>query len=93
MKAKEIAQKFKLELVGNAEREIIGVANLEFANENDLTFYADIKYKKQLDLTKAKIIIVKNDFNEYKDGITYLKAQNPYLIFLMIIDQFFKNYS
>jgi len=90
MKASELAQKFNLELIGNPKREIQGVANLEFANENDLTFYADIKYKKLLESTRAKVIIVKNDFNEYKDDITYLKAQNPYLIFLMIIDQYFK---
>lgn len=90
MKVQEIAKLFNLQVIGNPEAEFTNVANLEFASENDLTFYGDIKYKHQLENTKAKIIIVKEDFNDYKSSITYLKAQNPYLIFLMIIDQFFK---
>jgi UDP-3-O-[3-hydroxymyristoyl] glucosamine N-acyltransferase len=90
MKVIEIANLFNLKIVGDPNREFIGVANLEFATENDLTFYGDVKYKNLLEKTKSKCIIVKNDFIDFKEDVTYLLSDRPYVVFLMIIDKFFK---
>lgn len=90
MTAKVLSELFGLEIVGNIEANISNVAKLEDAKEGDLTFFSDSKYVKYLKDTKATVIIVKKDFTDYELAKTYIKADNPYIIFLMIVDKFFK---
>ncbi len=79
MKIREIAERLGVRWVGDGEVEIAGVAQIENAQEGDLTFLSNVRYRRYLATSGASGIIVRNE----KDlrGRTGLISPNPYLTF------------
>lgn len=80
------------ELTGT-EVEILGVAKIEEAGANDITFLSNLKYKKHLATTKASAILLSTnaEFTELqtrKTPISIIKVNDPYISFLHLIDLF-----
>ena len=66
---------------------ITKLSKIEDAQENSLSFLANLKYKKFLYTTKASAVIVKNDFKtekEIKPILIYVK--DPYEAFTKILN-------
>ena len=62
------------------------------ANENDITFFSNIKYIDLLKTTKAKICIIKNDYiNHLPTNCSPLIVNDPYLVFAILTDFVDKN--
>jgi len=87
MKLKEIAQKLNCELRGAANVEISGLAGIEEAQSNHLTFVSNPKYFRLVKETKAGAIILGPDGPE--TSIPALVSQNPYLTFALAIELFY----
>lgn len=74
----EVADQLGLECRGERARCLTGLANLALANEHQLSFLANPKFRKFLDDTRAGAIIVSR---EIADTATFdcLISDNPYL--------------
>lgn len=79
MKLGELAARIGAELEGPADVEISGVAGMEDARANDLTFLANPKYVRKAASTGAAAIIVGKDAP--LPGRVLLRADDPYLAF------------
>ncbi|HPN38765.1 MAG TPA: UDP-3-O-(3-hydroxymyristoyl)glucosamine N-acyltransferase [Melioribacteraceae bacterium] len=77
-------------LFGNGEDYFTGVAKLEEATNNDITFLYLPQYEKYFETTKAKVILVKPDFERKRDDINYIVVQNPNIALNLVINTFFK---
>ncbi|MBL4772714.1 MAG: UDP-3-O-(3-hydroxymyristoyl)glucosamine N-acyltransferase [Alcanivoracaceae bacterium] len=86
----DLAKKFNLELIGNANHEVRGVATLKKAQNDQLSFLANSKYFSQLKTTKAGIIIVAKEESDGFQG-NILIAADPYLAFAKIATLFQNN--
>jgi len=64
-------------VVGDAERELVGVATLEDATPDEISFLANPKYEKALRTTSAGAVIVSND-QQIPEGLTALRTADPY---------------
>lgn len=72
---------------GNADLLIFGVAPLERAGEEDISFLANPKYRGKLETTRAGAVIV----HPALDGVidrTLLLCANPYLAFARLLAHF-----
>jgi len=87
VKAKELAQILNCELLGNGEIEIKGISEIQNAEEGDLTFLTNPKYKKYLKNTKASAIIVEKPIKEVE--ITQLICEEPYVAFAKALSIFY----
>ncbi len=87
MKITEIARKLECELRGSPEVEIRGLAGIEEAKEDELTFVSNPKYFRQIEQTKAGAIILGRDAPE--TSLPTLVSQNPYLTFAQAIELFY----
>lgn len=58
MRLREIAEHLGAELHGDGEKDIVGVNRVQDANEHELTFLANPKYRKYLPGTKAGAVVV-----------------------------------
>lgn len=85
----ELAQKFDLQQVGNESHEINGVATLEKAKNNHLSFLSNSKYKTVLDSTQAGIVVISNTDSDLYKG-NKLIAKDPYVTFAKIATLFQK---
>ncbi len=83
---REIADKLQCELIGDGDLLISGIAPIEEADENQLTFLSNPKYSKHITTTKAAAIIVSDKkFLQNRSGII---SSNPYLIFALCLEFF-----
>lgn len=82
-----LAHKFDLGLIGNENHEVNGVATLEKAQNNHLSFLSNSKYKSALKTTKAGIVILSKVDSSAYDG-NRLIAKDPYLSFAKIANLF-----
>ncbi len=83
---REIADKLQCELIGNGDLMISGIAPIEEATENQLTFLSNPKYAKHVTTTKAAAIIVADEKSlQNKSGIL---SANPYLSFALCLEFF-----
>ncbi|MBZ0266054.1 UDP-3-O-(3-hydroxymyristoyl)glucosamine N-acyltransferase [bacterium] len=82
----ELAALINAKFAGDASLEITGVAKIEEATGDQITFVANPKYRKHLSTTKAGAVIL----DEQPDGIegTYLITNQPYQAFLAILNYF-----
>ncbi len=87
MKLVEIAQQLACQLVGDPEIEITGVAPIESAGENELTFLSNRKYRKYLGTTSAAAIIT-DDAANLLAGQSGLISAHPYLTFARALSLF-----
>lgn len=83
----ELAVQFDLKPKGNAKHSINGVASLEKANQQQLSFLANSKYTSLLDKTKAGIVIISEQSSKNFKG-NQLIAKDPYVAFAKIANLF-----
>ena len=79
---KDLAARIGAELRGDPERRVSGVAPLETAGQQQIAFYANPRYRKQLEETKAGAVIVSEDASAHvpKTAAPLVAAQ-PYVAF------------
>lgn len=76
------------EIPQNAEQiEISGVAAIEDAGPDDVTFIANLKYKKYLSTTRAGAVIISKDIVP-PDSLISLIVDDPYFAFLKVLEVF-----
>lgn len=88
MKLQEIAERLGCRIAGDAEVEIKGVAGLDEAGPEELTFLSNPRYKRLLKTTRAAAVIVREEPDV--GGSTYLISQNPYLDFARALELFYQ---
>jgi UDP-3-O-[3-hydroxymyristoyl] glucosamine N-acyltransferase len=86
MKLAELARILEAECRGDGELEITGVAGIEEAGPQQVTFVANLKYAPHARSTSAAAVIVPTDFPEVQ--IATLRIGNPYLAFAKAIEVF-----
>jgi len=86
----ELAERFNLKFKGNANHTINGVAPLEKATQNQLSFLANSKYTSQLYDTKAGVVVVSENMSSKFNGNTLI-AKEPYVAFAKIASLFQTN--
>jgi UDP-3-O-[3-hydroxymyristoyl] glucosamine N-acyltransferase len=87
MKLVELAEKLSCTLEGDGNIEIKGVATLEEATQEQLSFLTNVKYQKEAKETKAAAIIVSKESPSYDKAV--LRHHNPYLTFAKALRLFF----
>jgi len=87
MKLGEIANRLGCELRGDANLEISGVASIEEAQGEQLTFLGNPKYARFLATTRAAAVIVPPEAPPI--SVPTLVAKNPYLAFAKAIELFY----
>jgi UDP-3-O-[3-hydroxymyristoyl] glucosamine N-acyltransferase len=88
MKLSEIAARLGAELVGNGDIEITGVAGIEHARPDQVTFIANPKYAPLARTTQAAAILVEPDFPAV-EGTATLRIKNCYRAFAETITLFY----
>ena len=88
MKLREIAAALGCELVGDGESEIRGVAGMEHAAPDELTFLANPKYAHKVKDTRAGAILVSEPVRGLP--IASLVSANPYLDFARALELFYQ---
>ena len=81
--AAELAQRFALELKGDAAARVTGVATLALARPDQLAFLANPRYRAQLAATSAGIVVLRAEHAAGYSG-TALVADDPYAAFARI---------
>jgi UDP-3-O-[3-hydroxymyristoyl] glucosamine N-acyltransferase len=85
MKLKEIAERLSCALTGDGSIEITGLAGMEQAGPNELTFLANPKYAHKVRNSKAGAILASEPL-----PITTLVSANPYLDFARALSFFYQ---
>jgi len=88
MQAGELARVLQAELRGDPGVEITGVAGIEEAGPEEITFVANPKYAALAKTTRAGAILVTPDFPEVP-AVT-MRLKNPYLAFARAVDIFYQ---
>jgi UDP-3-O-[3-hydroxymyristoyl] glucosamine N-acyltransferase len=88
MESAELARLLDAELRGNPGLEIRGVAGIEEAGPDQVTFVANPKYAAQARITRAGAILVTPDFPDVP--ATTLRLKNPYLAFARAVGIFYR---
>jgi UDP-3-O-[3-hydroxymyristoyl] glucosamine N-acyltransferase len=88
MRLREIADRLGCRLVGNGELEITGVAGMEHATPEQLTFLANPKYGPKVKHTRAGAILVNEEISGVE--IAFLISENPYLDFARALALFYQ---
>ncbi|HEV2499804.1 MAG TPA: UDP-3-O-(3-hydroxymyristoyl)glucosamine N-acyltransferase [Terriglobia bacterium] len=86
MKLGDLARQIEAQLEGPADLEISGIAGMEDATANDLTFLANSKYVRKAASTAAAAIIVDQDIQ--LPGRVLIRAHDPYLAFARALEIF-----
>ncbi len=86
MRLSEIAKLFNCRLLGE-DKEIKGIAEIEKAGSEDLTFLTNPRYKKFLKGTKAGALLTAKEIEGLK--IPQLICQEPYVVFAKLLNIFY----
>jgi len=73
----------------NDDLLITNVASLNNATSEDLSFFIKDDITEELKSTKAKVVLVKEDFKYLIDGIILIKVKNPSININEVIQKFF----
>ena len=84
----ELARALGAELHGDADHSISGVAGIEEAGPEHLTFVANPKYSALARITKAGAVIVSPEFPKIPSAT--LRTTNPYLTFAKAVRLFYR---
>lgn len=79
----ELAQRYRLELRGAADRTVSGVATLAKAEAHQLGFLANPRYRRELARTRAGVLVLHPDELPHWAGDALL-ARDPYAAFARI---------
>ncbi len=94
MKLGDIAARLDCQLEGDAAIEITGVAGVESAQADQLTFLSNPRYRRALESTRASAAIVAKDAAIKRAAglapLALLRSQNPYLDFARAIELFYQ---
>lgn len=83
----QLAKMLGAELRGDAEKNIFGLATLQEANANQLSFLANAQYRKQLEHSQAGALLLSaSDAADYKGNC--LVVADPYLAYAKISHYF-----
>lgn len=82
----DIADLINGELKGNAEEKITGVASLEQAEEGDIGYVSDEKYRDAAGEAEASALVVSEPINDFS-GIQII-CEDPEVAFLQILQSF-----
>ncbi len=88
MTTRELAAALGCELAGNPDLEIHGVAPMEQAGPNELTFLANPKYAHKVKDSQAGAILISQPVSG--GSITSLVSPNPYLDFARALELFYR---
>lgn len=78
-KAGQIAELVKGKLIGNPDTTVKAFSKIEEAVPGDITFLANPKYTHHIYMTKASVVLVKNDFEPTEPvDATLIKVEDPY---------------
>ncbi|HXN46236.1 MAG TPA: UDP-3-O-(3-hydroxymyristoyl)glucosamine N-acyltransferase [Bryobacteraceae bacterium] len=88
MTTSELAAVLGCEVVGDANLEITGVAPMEQAGPNELTFLSNPKYAHKVKHSRAGAILISEAVRE--GPITSLVSKNPYLDFARTLELFYQ---
>ena len=88
MKLEELAARLGCELFGDGGLEITGVAGLEQAGPNHITFLANPKYAPRVKQTRAGAIIVAEPLRD--SAVASLVSKNPYHDFARALALFYQ---
>jgi UDP-3-O-[3-hydroxymyristoyl] glucosamine N-acyltransferase len=82
----ELAALVSGEIAGDAQLRITGVNGLEAAAPSELSFYANSKYRAELERTRAGAILVGPEVKSVqpRTGVSYVKVPHPQLAFAKI---------
>ena len=87
---KELADIVDASIHGDSEASVSGIATLELAGQNDLSFFSNRKYHKFLARTKAAIVILHPDDVE-QCPTNAIVVKDPYLAYAKIASWLTKN--
>ncbi|MCS7024925.1 MAG: UDP-3-O-(3-hydroxymyristoyl)glucosamine N-acyltransferase [Bryobacteraceae bacterium] len=88
MKLKEIAERLGCRLLGDPELEIRGVAGIEQAGPQHLTFLSNPKYAPKARKTKAGAMLVSAPIAGLE--VAFLVSRNPYYDFARALELFYQ---
>ncbi len=83
----ELAQRFDLELSGDPQRAVSGVATLAHAGADQLSFLANPRYRRELGTTTAAAVVLHPNEREHCP-VAALLSRNPYADFARIASLF-----
>lgn len=83
----KIAKWLDAEIEGDATIDISGLAKIEEAQRDQISFIANQKYEKFLETTRAGAIIVNKRLPA--SGKTVLRVEDPYFAFMMLAQKFY----
>lgn len=81
--ARQLADRFALQLQGDGDTTISSVATLAGARTGQLSFLSNSRYRSQLSTSKASVVVVRAEDAEDAPG-TVLIARDPYIAFARI---------
>jgi len=77
------------EVVGDGSRLISGVNGLAEASPNEVSFYANSRYRKGLEVTRAGAVLVESEASVgRRDGMNWVRVKNARLAFAKIAKLF-----
>src|SRR5258706_13735588 len=94
MKLSDIAKAVDGEVGGDGDVQIERVAKIEEAGRGDISFLANLKYKKHVGSTSASALLVAKDlpleeFSRRLAPLNFVRVADPYRSFLKLIDMFY----
>jgi UDP-3-O-[3-hydroxymyristoyl] glucosamine N-acyltransferase len=89
-KLKEVCELIDGELFGDGEIEIRGIAGIKEAQEHEITFVANAKYRGEIEHTQASAIIIGKDISPMngENGKPTIRTDNPYIAFVKVLEMF-----
>lgn len=89
LRLKDAASFIGGKLSGDENLIIKGLAKIDEAKQDDITFLYLPAYEKYFPYTKASAIIVKTDFNQTRQDISYIECDEPNKAFFKLVNKFF----
>lgn len=87
---RDLAERLSCEIEGNQSLMLNGIATIEDAEPDQLTFLANPRYRKHLTACRAGAIIISSDV-EIPDNITKIISKEPYRDFRRALEIFYPN--
>ena len=84
---KYISDHIGASIVGDEDLEVDHLSTIEDAKNGSLTFLANPKYAKRLDISKTFAIIIKEEL-KIRGNITHLICDDPYLAYAKVAKLF-----
>jgi len=94
MKLQSLAEKLSCRLEGDPNLEITGVAGIDHAGRNQITFLANRRYSPLLKTTQAAAVLIEDTVSLEREPtqspLAALRTNNPYLAFAQALDLFYQ---